>query len=95
MVDALNRLLRRLPVWPFYVVMLLPAGLAFWQGVQGTLGADPVRALEGRTGLTALQLLVAALAVTPLRGLTGVNLLRFRRMLGLSAFFNAVLHLAT
>ena len=46
MADALNRLLRRLPVWPFYVVMLLPAALAFWQGVQGTLGADPVRALN-------------------------------------------------
>ena len=95
MVDALNRALRRLPVWPFYLLMLLPAGLAFWPGVRGTLGADPVRALEGRTGLTALQLLVAALAVTPLRALTGVNLLRFRRMLGLSAFFNALLHLAT
>lgn len=50
MVDALNRALRRLPVWPFYILMLLPAGLAFWHGVQGTLGADPVRALEGEPG---------------------------------------------
>lgn len=93
--SAVNAALRRVPVWPFYILALLPAALAFWHGVQGTLGPDPVRALEGRTGLTALQLLIAALAVTPLRSLTGINLLRFRRMLGLSAFFNALLHVLT
>ncbi len=71
----------------------------FWQVFSGAdldaLGADPVAEIEHRTGLWALRLLLLALAVTPLRQLTGqAGLLRFRRMLGLYAFFYASLHLA-
>ena len=57
------------------------------------LGADPVRTLLHTCGLTALNFLLITLAVTPLRQLTGWNnLLRLRRMLGLFAFFYAVMH---
>jgi sulfoxide reductase heme-binding subunit YedZ len=57
------------------------------------LGADPVQAIEHFLGLWALRFLMLALAVTPLRQLTGQSvLLRFRRMLGLYAFFYACLH---
>jgi sulfoxide reductase heme-binding subunit YedZ len=59
------------------------------------LGADPVRRLEHACGITALNLLLLTLAVTPVRQITGWNhLLRLRRMLGLFAFFYALAHFA-
>ncbi len=66
--------------------------LATWQQ---SLGADPVAELTHRTGDWALRLLLASLAMTPLRHLTGRPWpIRFRRLLGLYAFFYASLHLA-
>ncbi len=59
------------------------------------LGANPVAAITDTLGLWALRLLVATLALTPLRYLTGSSdWLRYRRMLGLFAFFYLSLHLA-
>ena len=58
-----------------------------------SLGADPVKKLEHECGKTALNFLLLTLAVTPVRTLTGLpQLLRLRRMLGLFAFFYAVVH---
>jgi methionine sulfoxide reductase heme-binding subunit len=58
-----------------------------------SLGADPVKRLEHECGKTALNLLLITLSVTPVRNLTGLpQLLRLRRMLGLFAFFYAVVH---
>ena len=91
---VLNGWLRRVPVWPWYVIGFIPAALWLRAGLLNQLGADPARALEQNLGLTALQLLIAALAVTPLREVTGLSFLRFRRMIGLMAFYYAVLHLA-
>ncbi len=66
-----------------------------WRSGSDALGADPVAAIEHETGLWALRLLLVTLAITPLRRITGqASLLRFRRMLGLYAFFYACLHLA-
>jgi sulfoxide reductase heme-binding subunit YedZ len=66
-----------------------------WQTGNDALGADPVAEIEHRTGLWALRLLMITLAITPLRQLTGQSVLvRFRRMLGLYAFFYASVHLA-
>lgn len=90
--ETLNAALRRIPVWPFYVMGFVPAAAWLWLGVQNRLGADPVQRLEHELGLIALQLLIAALAVTPLREQTGVSLLRFRRMLGLMAFGYVAMH---
>jgi len=66
-------------------------------GVAGvSLGVDPVRSLVHENGTMALRMLVATLAITPLRQLTGhSDLLRLRRMLGLFAFFYALLHLSS
>ncbi|UNT99792.1 protein-methionine-sulfoxide reductase heme-binding subunit MsrQ [Xanthomonas translucens] len=65
-----------------------------WQSGSDALGADPVAEIEHRTGLWALRLLLLTLAITPLRQLSGQSvLLRFRRMLGLYAFFYACVHL--
>lgn len=92
--QAINAGLRRVPVAPLYILGVLPALWLFWQALTGGLGPDPVRALEHRYGEIALQLLIAGLAVTPLRRFTGVSLLRFRRALGVLAFAHAVFHVA-
>jgi len=78
-----------------YIVGFVPAVWWFWLGVTDRLGADPMRALEHVLGLWALRFLIASLAITPLRQLAGVNLLRYRRALGLLAFYYALLHLTT
>lgn len=75
-----------------YIVGALPAAWVFYKGYTGKLGADPVRTLERTLGLDALRLLVIGLAITPLRRLGGPNLVRYRRAIGLLAFFYAALH---
>lgn len=84
-----------------HLLALAPLGWLLWQAWSvatagsDALGADPVAEIEHRLGLWALRLLMLALAVTPLRQLTGKPVLvRFRRMLGLYAFFYASLHFA-
>lgn len=72
---------------------LLPLALLVIAGVTGTLEADPVKDITHRTGKAVLILLLATLAVTPVRRLTGWNgVIAARRPLGLFAFFYAVLH---
>jgi sulfoxide reductase heme-binding subunit YedZ len=79
-----------------FIACLLPLVQILWQGVDGRIGPNPVQAITHATGDWALRLLLVTLAVTPLRRLTGwAWLIRFRRMLGLYAFFYAVLHFAT
>lgn len=84
---------------PVHVVCLLPflKLLAMYHSGELGLMADPVQYITHRTGYWALFMLVASLAVTPVRRLHSrlSNLIRFRRMLGLYAFFYATLHLAT
>ena len=65
-------------------------------GFTDRLGANPIEFITRSTGLWTLVFLCITLAVTPLRRLTGVNaVLRFRRMLGLYAFFYGALHFTT
>jgi methionine sulfoxide reductase heme-binding subunit len=75
------------------VAALAPLALLVWDAATGGLGVEPVEALVRRTGWWALTLLVATLAVTPVRRLTGWNpLIQVRRMLGVIAFAYAALH---
>lgn len=76
-----------------YVLGMIPASWTFYQGVMDQLGADPMKVLERSLGEWALRFLIAGLAITPLRRLTGINLLRYRRAIGLLAFIYATLHL--
>lgn len=79
-----------------FVAMLFPLARLILLGVTGGLGANPIEFITRSTGLWTLVYLCITLAVTPLRRLTGVAaLLRFRRMIGLYAFFFAVLHFTT
>lgn len=79
-----------------FALGLSPAVLLAWHAVAGTLGANPLEAVTHGTGDWALRFLLITLAVTPTRALTGWNpIVRFRRMVGLFAFFYASLHLLT
>lgn len=93
MVDRLNSWARRVPTWVIYVLLALPAPWLFYLGLTGGLGVEPIKALEHEYGELALKLLIAGLAVTPLRRFVGLNLLKFRRALGLMAFFYVSAHL--
>lgn len=77
-----------------FCVSLLPLVWLCWLAWQDRLGANPIETLSHRTGDWSLRFLLLTLAVTPLRRLSGWNwLLKFRRMLGLFAFFYVCLHL--
>lgn len=93
-VQSVNNGLRRIPAWSLYVLGALPVVFLVVQLFAGQLGADPVKALEHKMGEIGLQLLVACLAITPLRKYLGLNLLKFRRAIGVLAFFYILVHLA-
>jgi sulfoxide reductase heme-binding subunit YedZ len=80
-----------------FVAALGPLVWLLWCGfVRGDLGADPVKTIQVTTGLAILVLLLVTLTVTPIRRLFHYSeLIRVRRMLGLFAFFYAVLHAVT
>lgn len=78
-----------------FLVCLVPLGWIITDlfNITGTLGANPVEAIQDRLGIWGLRFIMITLAVTPLRKITGRNwLLRFRRMLGLFAFFYVLMH---
>jgi len=78
-----------------FILCLLPF-LWLLYGLQQDLYPDPLKTLTQQTGLWALRLLLLTLCVTPLRKLTGWHaLITLRRLLGLFAFFYALLHVAT
>ena len=84
----------KLVVW---LACLAPLALLVYRGFTGNLGPDPTATVTHATGFATLRLLVISLAVTPLRRLSArlAWLVRFRRLLGLFAFFYGCLHLLT
>ncbi|TDL84811.1 protein-methionine-sulfoxide reductase heme-binding subunit MsrQ [Meridianimarinicoccus aquatilis] len=91
--DPINKTVRRVPVWSVYLMGAVPMGWLFYQGATGGLGPEPIKALEHRYGLIALQLLVAGLCITPLIRFVRINLMRFRRAIGVLAFSYVAAHL--
>ena len=78
-----------------FVAALVPVALLVRGMLTGTLGVNPAETIQLQTGRWALKFLLLSLAVTPVRRLTGWNVvIQFRRMLGLFAFFYATLHLS-
>ena len=80
-----------------WLACLGPFGLLVYQAVTNTLGPDPTSTIALTTGYNTLLMLILSLAVTPLRLLSPRLswLIKFRRLLGLFAFFYATIHLAT
>lgn len=76
-----------------WVLCLAPLGLLGWEALHDELTANPIEYLTHETGAWALRFLLITLAITPARKLLGLlDLIRFRRLLGLFAFFYALLH---
>ena len=79
-----------------FIACATPATQLAYQAYTGDLGVNPIEYITRFTGSWSLIILIASLAVTPLRRLTGRNeLIKLRRMIGLFAFFYACLHFAT
>jgi sulfoxide reductase heme-binding subunit YedZ len=92
MINTLNTTLRRIPAWLIYVIGAAWAAWLFYLGVTGGLGVEPINALEREYGEVGLKLLIIGLAITPLRKYAGVNLLKFRRSVGVTTFFYILAH---
>ena len=79
-----------------FINALVPLALLLWDVWRKQVGANPLEFVTRTTGMLTLVFLLISLAVTPLRRITGANwLIKFRRMLGLFAFFYGSLHLLT
>ena len=81
---------------PVFLLCLVPFGALVWRFLTHNLGANPVEFVQHATGDWTLRFLVFTLSITPLRKLLKLpELIRFRRMLGLFAFFYVCLHFLT
>ncbi len=92
--QKINAILRRVPAWPIYILMILPVLWYFYQGATGALGPEPISELQHRLGKLALQIFIVVLAITPLRTYTKISLIKYRRALGLAVFFLVSVHLS-
>lgn len=91
--EQINAAARKVPIWLVYLVGTVPVPWLLYQAQTGGLGREPISALEHELGLLALQLMIAGLCISPLRTFVGLNLLKFRRALGVLAFAYVALHL--
>jgi sulfoxide reductase heme-binding subunit YedZ len=79
-----------------FINSLIPLVLLLWDVYRKQVGANPLEFVTRTTGMLTIIFLLLSLTVTPLRRITGANwLVKFRRMLGLYAFFYGFLHLMT
>lgn len=79
-------------IWALYVLGLLPAAWTFYLGATGQLVGNPVKIFEHLLGEWALRFLILTLLISPIRDLFGVNWVRYRRALGLLAFWYVAMH---
>lgn len=93
-IPTLPRKYHSASIWALYVVGLCPAAWYFYEALTGRLGFNPVREFEHLLGTWGLRLILATLVITPLRDLFGINWMRYRRALGLLAFYYVLLHFA-
>ena len=91
--DWVNGMVRKIATWLVYIVGLIPVPLFLYLAQTGGLGREPIKALEHELGELALKLLIVGLAITPLRKLVGLNLIKFRRAIGVLTFTYVALHL--
>ena len=92
--SKLNGVLRGIPAWTIYIVGAAYAVWQFWLALNqiGPYLVEPINVLERAYGEVGLKLMVLGLLVTPLRKWTGVNLIKFRRAIGVMAFFFILAH---
>lgn len=79
-------------IWALYGLGFIPAIWTFYLGATGQLIGNPVKIFEHLLGEWALRFLILTLAISPLRDLAGINWVRYRRALGLLAFYYVAMH---
>lgn len=77
-----------------YGIGFVPTVYNFYLAATGGLGINPVKTYEHLLGLWALKFLIVTLAITPIRDLTGLSFLRYRRAFGLLSFYYVAMHVA-
>lgn len=92
LIQRINTGLRKIPTWVLYLVLLIPGLLTIVAGLTDNLGPEPINELEEELGEFALKLLILGLAVSPLLHFTRINLVRFRRAIGVMAFAYVMAH---
>jgi len=92
MLNILNNIVRKVPIWSIYLMLMLPSFYYFYIAETGTLSIEPIKALEHKLGAFGLKLIIFVLAITPLRRHLGFNLFRFRRAVGLMTYYYISLH---
>ena len=91
-----TQLRRRVLKPAVWIACLTPLSLLVFHAFRGELSANPVEDITNTTGIWTLRLIVATILITPLRWTTGVNqLIQYRRVIGLFAFFYGSLHFMT
>ena len=89
---TLNTLFRSLPVHLVYFFLLIPIPFYFFLGVANRLGPDPLRTLEHKYGELGLIFLFVTLSISPILRYSKINLVKFRRCIGLVSFYYIVSH---
>lgn len=89
---SVNSVVRVIPAWVMYIVLVLPGAVLFWNVLQNP-GPNPVETLEHGLGEYALQFLVLVMLITPMRNMLGWNLIKFRRSIGIMVFVYVLAHL--
>ena len=92
LIQWINTGLRKIPIWLLYLILLIPGLLTLAAGLTDNLGPEPINELEEELGEFALKLLILGLAVSPLLHFTRINLVRFRRAIGVMAFAYVMAH---
>ena len=89
---VINFLMRKLPNWVVYIILVLPAVYLTFALLGNQLGPDPIRTYQHKVGEFGLKLIIIGLFITPLRDLVNINFFKFRRCIGLMAFLYVCLH---
>ena len=92
LIQWINTGLRKIPTWVLYLILLIPGLLTLAACLTDNLGPEPINELEEELGEFALKLLILGLAVSPLLHFTRINLVRFRRAIGVMAFAYVMAH---
>ena len=91
----INTMIRSFSPNLLYIVGLFPALYYFYGAFTNSLGPDPLKVLEHELGHWSLKLMIVVLAITPIKDLLKINLVKYRRAFGLLVFVYATLHVFT
>ena len=92
-VSRVNYFLDHVPIWIIYLVGFFPFLLVSFLLLIDKVGPDPLRVLEHKTGIWSLNFLILVLSISLFENFFNLRLLRFRRCLGLLAFYYTFIHL--